>query len=204
MYVRMHEGPTSFMQTYTWLFTCTNVVFLFLLLVHNACSVEGGGAKEGKAAAPPATEYVGRGMVHLDAFCWVQRDSYLPQGNQGLKAVTKSKLGYDPVEVSAHCVRVHRVLVLVLYCEYYGKDDNKFMRSLIIYMLFKRWIPRICFAWRKKIHCTWHLTPYPMPSPPTTCTLPTCIISYLVYLQSFRWDQKTCCEKALGHCVKPY
>lgn len=44
-------------------------------------------------------QYNGRCMVHLDAFCWVQRDSYLPQGNQGLKAVTKSKLGYDPVEV---------------------------------------------------------------------------------------------------------
>eukprot|EP01039_Chlorochromonas_danica_P000441 gene441-475_t len=47
----------------------------------------------------PDTEYVGRCMVHLDAFSWVQRDSYLPQGNQGLKAVTKCKLGYDPVEV---------------------------------------------------------------------------------------------------------
>jgi len=35
----------------------------------------------------------------MDAFCWVQRDSYLPQGNQGLKAVTKNKLGYDPIEV---------------------------------------------------------------------------------------------------------
>jgi DNA polymerase epsilon subunit 1 len=35
----------------------------------------------------------------MDAFCWVQRDSYLPQGAQGLKAVTKYKLGYDPVEV---------------------------------------------------------------------------------------------------------
>ena len=44
-------------------------------------------------------EYTGRCMVHLDAFCWVQRDSYLPQGNQGLKAVTKYKLGYDPIEV---------------------------------------------------------------------------------------------------------
>jgi DNA polymerase epsilon subunit 1 len=44
-------------------------------------------------------EYVGRCIVHLDAFCWVKRDSYLPQGNQGLKAVTKYKLGYDPVEV---------------------------------------------------------------------------------------------------------
>ncbi|KAJ8600064.1 hypothetical protein CTAYLR_001865 [Chrysophaeum taylorii] len=40
-----------------------------------------------------------RGPVHLDAFYWVKRDSYLPQGSQGLKAVTKCKLGYDPVEV---------------------------------------------------------------------------------------------------------
>ena len=44
-------------------------------------------------------EVVGRCSVHLDSFCWVQRDSYLPQGAQGLKAVTKYKLGYDPVEV---------------------------------------------------------------------------------------------------------
>lgn len=44
-------------------------------------------------------EYRGRSMIHLDAFSWVRRDSYLPQGAQGLKAVTKYKLGYDPVEV---------------------------------------------------------------------------------------------------------
>ncbi|KAL3923554.1 MAG: hypothetical protein SGILL_001593, partial [Bacillariaceae sp.] len=44
-------------------------------------------------------EVRGRCCVHMDAFCWVQRDSYLPQGSQGLKAVTKYKLGYDPVEV---------------------------------------------------------------------------------------------------------
>ncbi|GBG71096.1 hypothetical protein CBR_g8395 [Chara braunii] len=37
---------------------------------------------------------------HLDAFAWVKRDSYLPQGSQGLKAVTKAKLGYDPLEVN--------------------------------------------------------------------------------------------------------
>jgi len=44
-------------------------------------------------------EYRGRTCVHMDAFNWVKRDSYLPQGAQGLKAVTKYKLGYDPVEV---------------------------------------------------------------------------------------------------------
>jgi len=38
-------------------------------------------------------------MSHMDAFSWVRRDSYLPQGSQGLKNVTKYKLGYNPVEV---------------------------------------------------------------------------------------------------------
>ncbi len=43
--------------------------------------------------------YRGRCCVHLDAFHWVKRDSYLPQGAHGLKAVTNYKLGYDPFEV---------------------------------------------------------------------------------------------------------
>ncbi|CAL55806.1 DNA polymerase epsilon, catalytic subunit A,C-terminal [Ostreococcus tauri] len=37
--------------------------------------------------------------LHLDCFCWVKRDSYLPAGSHGLKAVTKAKLKFDPVEV---------------------------------------------------------------------------------------------------------
>jgi DNA polymerase epsilon subunit 1 len=37
--------------------------------------------------------------VHMDAFSWVNRDSYLPQGSRGLKAVTVAKLGYDPDEL---------------------------------------------------------------------------------------------------------
>ena len=37
--------------------------------------------------------------MHMDCMHWVNRDSYLPQGSRGLKAVTKAKLGYDPVEV---------------------------------------------------------------------------------------------------------
>ena len=44
-------------------------------------------------------QYRGRCCIHMDAFSWVRRDSYLPQGSQGLKAVTKAKLKYDPVEV---------------------------------------------------------------------------------------------------------
>ncbi|KAH9411444.1 DNA polymerase family B exonuclease [Ordospora pajunii] len=38
-------------------------------------------------------------IVHLDCYKWVKRDSYLPAGSQGLKAVTKAKLGYFPEEV---------------------------------------------------------------------------------------------------------
>lgn len=37
--------------------------------------------------------------VHMDCFRWVKRDSYLPQGSQGLKAVTTAKLGYSPIEL---------------------------------------------------------------------------------------------------------
>ena len=44
-------------------------------------------------------EYKSRTCAHLDCFRWVKRDSYLPQGSQGLKAVTTAKLGYDPIEL---------------------------------------------------------------------------------------------------------
>ncbi|KAL2635827.1 hypothetical protein R1flu_007306 [Riccia fluitans] len=45
-------------------------------------------------------ECLSKFACHLDCFAWVKRDSYLPQGSQGLKAVTKAKLGYDPLEVN--------------------------------------------------------------------------------------------------------
>eukprot|EP00002_Diphylleia_rotans_P041170 TRINITY_DN9949_c0_g1_i1.p1 TRINITY_DN9949_c0_g1~~TRINITY_DN9949_c0_g1_i1.p1 ORF type:complete len:2242 (+),score=458.11 TRINITY_DN9949_c0_g1_i1:64-6789(+) len=44
-------------------------------------------------------EYNSRFAPHMDVFRWVKRDSYLPQGSHGLKAVTKAKLGYDPLEL---------------------------------------------------------------------------------------------------------
>ncbi|KAL0958719.1 hypothetical protein HGRIS_014049 [Hohenbuehelia grisea] len=44
-------------------------------------------------------EYKSRSCVHMDCFRWVKRDSYLPQGSQGLKAVTTTKLGYNPIEI---------------------------------------------------------------------------------------------------------
>lgn len=43
--------------------------------------------------------YSSRPASHMDAFCWVKRDSYLPVGSQNLKAAAKAKLRYDPVEL---------------------------------------------------------------------------------------------------------
>lgn len=44
-------------------------------------------------------EFMGRFSSHIDCLYWVRRDAFLPQGSHGLKAVTKAKLGYDPIEV---------------------------------------------------------------------------------------------------------
>ena len=40
-------------------------------------------------------------LITDDVTCnrWVKRDSYLPVGSQNLKATTKAKLRYDPVEL---------------------------------------------------------------------------------------------------------
>ncbi|KZV81197.1 DUF1744-domain-containing protein, partial [Exidia glandulosa HHB12029] len=44
-------------------------------------------------------EFKSNTCAHMDCFRWVKRDSYLPQGSQGLKAVTTAKLGYNPLEL---------------------------------------------------------------------------------------------------------
>ncbi|XP_028400533.1 DNA polymerase epsilon catalytic subunit A-like [Dendronephthya gigantea] len=44
-------------------------------------------------------EYKSRAAIHMDCFRWVKRDSYLPVGSQNLKAVTKAKLRYNPIEL---------------------------------------------------------------------------------------------------------
>ncbi|CAF1581188.1 unnamed protein product, partial [Didymodactylos carnosus] len=43
--------------------------------------------------------YLCRPCIHMDAIKWVKRDSYLPVGSHGLKAVTKAKLRYNPIEI---------------------------------------------------------------------------------------------------------
>eukprot|EP00928_Gymnodinium_smaydae_P047182 TRINITY_DN31474_c0_g1_i1.p1 TRINITY_DN31474_c0_g1~~TRINITY_DN31474_c0_g1_i1.p1 ORF type:complete len:2595 (-),score=668.49 TRINITY_DN31474_c0_g1_i1:121-7905(-) len=56
-------------------------------------------AETGIEKSPPDDYYSGKWIIHIDCFAWVQRDSYLPCGARGLKAVTRYKLKYDPVEL---------------------------------------------------------------------------------------------------------
>lgn len=52
--------------------------------------------------------------AHMDAFAWVNRDSYLPQGSRGLKAVTTAKLGYDPDELDPELMTRYLINILLL------------------------------------------------------------------------------------------
>ncbi|GJP47493.1 hypothetical protein CLOM_g6680 [Closterium sp. NIES-68] len=81
-----------------------------------------------------------RFVCHLDAFAWVRRDSYLPQGSQGLKAVTKAKLGYDPHEVDAEdMVRFAREQPQVMAS--YSVSD-----ALATYFLYKTYVHPFIFS----------------------------------------------------------
>lgn len=57
-------------------------------------------------------EYKSRTCVHMDCFRWVKRDSYLPQGSQGLKAVTTAKLGYNPIELDPELMTPYVLLFI--------------------------------------------------------------------------------------------
>lgn len=59
-------------------------------------------------------EYKSRSCSHMDCFRWVKRDSYLPQGSQGLKAVTTSKLGYNPTELDPELMTPWVVAIAML------------------------------------------------------------------------------------------
>lgn len=56
-------------------------------------------AMRGSGEDSATVETKGRTAIHMDAFHWVNRDSYLPQGSRGLKAVTRALLGFEPEEI---------------------------------------------------------------------------------------------------------
>lgn len=85
-------------------------------------------------------EMVGRFAPHLDCLYWVKRDAYLPQGSHGLKAVTKAKLGYDPVELDPELMLPYAKDRPQQLAEYSVSD------AVATYFLYKKMIHDFIFA----------------------------------------------------------
>ena len=85
-------------------------------------------------------ELQGRFAPHLDCMYWVKRDAYLPQGSHGLKAVTRAKLGYDPVELDAELMVPYAKERPQQLAEYSVSD------SVATYFLYKKMIHDFIFA----------------------------------------------------------
>ena len=84
--------------------------------------------------------FSGKWITHLDCYAWVQRDSYLPLGARGLKAVTKYKLKYDPVEIDPE--------LMTPYCQEKPREMAEYSVSdaVATYFLFMKYIHDFIYA----------------------------------------------------------
>ncbi|KAI9789585.1 MAG: DNA polymerase epsilon catalytic subunit [Candelina submexicana] len=78
--------------------------------------------------------------VHMDCFSWVNRDSYLPQGSRGLKAVTVAKLGYDPDELDPELMTKYASERPQTLAEYSVSD------AVATYYLYMKYVHPFIFA----------------------------------------------------------
>lgn len=85
-------------------------------------------------------EYKSAHCAHMDCFRWVQRDSYLPQGSQGLKAVTTAKLGYNPIEVDPELMTPYAVDKPQVMAEYSVSD------AVATYYLYMKYVHPFIFS----------------------------------------------------------
>ncbi|TNJ30205.1 DNA polymerase epsilon, catalytic subunit [Giardia muris] len=85
-------------------------------------------------------QYVSRAIPHLDCFRWVRRDSYLPQGSQGLKAVTRAKLKYHPDELSPELMTPYARTHPQTLASYSVSD------AVATYYLYKKYVHPFIFA----------------------------------------------------------
>lgn len=79
-------------------------------------------------------------FMHMDCFYWVQRDAFLPHGSHGLKAVTKKKLGFDPIEVDPEEMLPMARSDPQRLCEYSVSD------AICTYLLYIKQIHDFIFA----------------------------------------------------------
>lgn len=85
-------------------------------------------------------EYKSKYCVHMDCFRWVQRDSYLPQGSQGLKAVTTAKLGYNPIELDPELMTPYAYEKPQILSEYSVSD------AVATYYLYFKYVHPFIFS----------------------------------------------------------
>ena len=78
--------------------------------------------------------------VHMDCFSWVNRDSYLPQGSRGLKAVTVAKLGYDPDELDPELMTPYAAERPQTLAEYSVSD------AVATYYLYMKYVHPFIFS----------------------------------------------------------
>lgn len=85
-------------------------------------------------------EYKSTYCCHMDCFRWVKRDSYLPQGSQGLKAVTKAKLGYNPIEIDPELMTPYAMEKPQTMAEYSVSD------AVATYYLYMKYVHPFIFS----------------------------------------------------------
>ncbi|EGO19905.1 hypothetical protein SERLADRAFT_363759 [Serpula lacrymans var. lacrymans S7.9] len=85
-------------------------------------------------------EFKCRTCVHMDCFRWVKRDSYLPQGSQGLKAVTTAKLGYNPIELDPELMTPYAMEQPQVLAQYSVSD------AVATYYLYMKYVHPFIFS----------------------------------------------------------
>ncbi|KAI3381274.1 hypothetical protein SNEBB_003666 [Seison nebaliae] len=86
------------------------------------------------------SSYLCRSAIHLDCLCWVKRDSYLPVGSQGLKAVAKEKLKYNPEELDPELMCQMAMEQPKVLAKYSVSD------ALATYFLYMKYVHPFIFA----------------------------------------------------------
>ncbi|CAG8517653.1 10346_t:CDS:10 [Paraglomus occultum] len=84
--------------------------------------------------------YISKQCVHIDCLHWVRRDSYLPVGSHGLKAVAKAKLGYNPDELDPEVMTRFAVERPQTLAQYSVSD------AVATYYLYKKYVHPFIFS----------------------------------------------------------
>lgn len=109
--------------------------------IENRAKIHGLDMFEEIGFAPDADgEYKSSYCSHMDCYRWVKRDSYLPQGSQGLKAVTQAKLGYNPIELDPELMTPYAFEKPQLLSEYSVSD------AVATYYLYMKYVHPFIFS----------------------------------------------------------